>query len=82
MSAFFASGHAADLILAILAAEALLLRRRGWPVIRILTRLGPGALMIVALRLALTEAAWPWIAVALALSFPLHLADLRDEPER
>lgn len=40
-------------------------------------RLLPGALMILALRAALTGAAWPWVAAPLALSFPVHLADLR-----
>jgi hypothetical protein len=32
--------------------------------------------MIVALRLALTDADWPWIALALAASFPPHLIDV------
>ena len=33
-------------------------------------------LMMLALRAALTGAAWQWIALPLVLSFPLHLADL------
>ena len=40
-------------------------------------RLFPGVLMMLGLRAALTGAAWPWIALPLALSFPVHLADLR-----
>jgi hypothetical protein len=40
-------------------------------------RLLPGALMIVALRAALTGAGWPAVALPVALSFPIHLADLR-----
>jgi hypothetical protein len=49
-------------------------RRWGWAAAT--WRLLPGAMMIVALRLALTGAAWPWIALALALSFPPHLIDV------
>ena len=52
----------------------------GWPWRTALYRLLPGALMIVALRGGLTDAAWPWIALPLALSFPAHLADLRQRP--
>lgn len=48
-----------------------------WPVTTALWRLAPGALMIVALRGALTGADWRWIALPLLLSFPAHLADLR-----
>ncbi len=54
-----------------------LMRRRGWPVRDALFRLLPGGLMMVALHLALIGAAWWWIALALAASFPAHLLDLR-----
>lgn len=47
-----------------------------WRVAEALLRLAPGALMIVALRAALTGREWPWIALPLLLSFPVHLADL------
>lgn len=47
-----------------------------WHPLLALVRLLPGALMIVALRGAMTGAYWPWIALPLALSFPAHLADL------
>jgi hypothetical protein len=74
----FASGHVADLILLILAIEYVwLVRARGWHARDAAYRLLPGALMMLALRLALTQAAWPWIALSLAASFPVHLADLR-----
>ena len=36
----------------------------------------PGACLLLALRAALTGAGWPWIAAALAASFPFHIADL------
>ncbi len=55
---------------------AWLTRRRCWSPRAAILRLAPGALMVVALRCALTGAAWPWIASALALSLPFHLADL------
>lgn len=74
----FSRGHAADVIFAVLAAEFVwLVARGGWSVGDAALRLGPGVLMIVALRFALTGAAWPWIALPLLLSLPVHLADLR-----
>jgi hypothetical protein len=72
---WFARGHAADLILLVLAGEWLWLGRR-WGRAAATWRLLPGAMMIVALRLALTGADWRWIALALAASFPPHLIDL------
>ena len=77
MAGFFASGAAADLILAVMAAEALfLLIMRRMAAGAVLAAILPGALIVVALRGALTGADWPWIALPLALAFPAHLADL------
>lgn len=74
----FASGHAADVILAVLCAEALWLRgARGWRWARIAGLLGPAGLIVLGLRAALTGAPWWWIALPLAASLPLHLIDLR-----
>lgn len=56
--------------------------RRGWGVRDALLRLLPGALMMVALRGALTGLDWWWIALPLLLSFPAHLADLARSPRR
>ena len=71
-------GHVAELVLLVMVAEGFwLVCRRNWPVATATLRLLPGALMIVALGAALRGAAWPWSAIALALSFPVHLADLR-----
>lgn len=79
----FAQGHAADLVLAVMAAElAALMMLGGWRPRDALLRLLPGALMIVALRAALVGAGWQWVALALALSFPAHLADLAGRPRR
>lgn len=79
----FASGHAADVILAVLVAEGLWLRLgKGWVWVRVLGLLGPAALIVLGLRAALTGAAWWWIALPLAASLPLHLIDLSDRITR
>lgn len=68
-------------MLAVIAIELVwLVGRGGWRVDDALLRLGPGALMLVALRNALTGLDWPWIALPLILSFPVHLADLARRP--
>jgi hypothetical protein len=59
-----------------LAEWGWLTRARGWRPDAAALRLLPGALLLLALRAALTGQAWPWIALALAASFPAHLADL------
>jgi hypothetical protein len=75
-SAFFASGHAADFVLAVLALELPLLLRAGRRLGDVLLLLLPAALMMLGLRAALIGASWPWVALPLAASFPVHLADL------
>ncbi len=76
VSAFFASGHAADLILAVLAAEFVWLVMRGGKPLDVALALGPAVFIAIALRGALTGADWPLIALPLMLSFPVHMADL------
>ena len=78
MREFFASGHAVDLILMIMAIEAgfLLMTRRMTPWALLLV-FGPGVCILLAARAALVGADWWWIALALAASFPLHLLDLK-----
>lgn len=76
MESYFATGHAADAILAALALEAAWLHWRGWGAVELAAMLLPAALIVLGLRGALTGSAWPWIAAPLALSFPAHLADL------
>lgn len=78
IAAFFASGHAADLVLAVLAIEAVWLKlAMGWGAARIIGLVGPAVFIVLALRAALVGAGWEWVAVLLALSLPLHLIDLR-----
>ena len=76
MNRLFASGHAVDIVLLVIAIELAWLVARGWSISAALLRLGPGALLLLALRAALTGLDWPWIALPLLLSFPVHLADL------
>ena len=77
IESFFASGHAADLVLAVLAIEAVWLKTRGWAFAKIIGLLGPAVFIVLALRAALVGAGWEWVAVLLALSLPLHLMDLK-----
>ena len=77
MSWLFASGHAVDIVLAVMMIEAMLMIGRGRARVDVLLVLAPGAMMLLALRAALTGAGWPWVAAALTVSLPLHLADLR-----
>ncbi len=78
MAAFFASGHAVDFVLLVIAAEFafLSLRRADGAWLDRVLALMPGVFMLLALRASLIGAPWPWIAAALAASFPFHLADL------
>lgn len=77
IESFFSSGYAADVILAVLAVEAVWLRLRGWRWGEVAGLLGPAALIVLGLRAALVGASWEWVALPLALSLPLHLYDLR-----
>jgi hypothetical protein len=57
MADFFASGHAADLILGVLLIEAAWLRLgRGWSWAVLTGLLGPAALIVLGLRAALRQA--------------------------
>jgi hypothetical protein len=77
VSGFFASGHAADLILVILSLELIwLLAMRKLAAFDAVGLIVPGLLIVIGLRAALTGAAWPWVAAPLALALPFHLVDL------
>ena len=77
MDEFFASGRAVDVVLAVLAIEAIWLKFRGGSWVAIGLALIPAALMMIALRSALTGMDWPYISIPLALAFPVHIFDLR-----
>ncbi len=74
---FFASGHGADVVLVVLTLEAVWLKMRGWSLREIVGLLGPAVFIVLALRAALVDAGWWWVAGLLALSLPLHLMDVR-----
>jgi hypothetical protein len=82
MSQLFASGDIVDLILALVAAEALVLtalRRwtgRGPPLRTLLGNLLAGACLLLALRTALTGAPWQATAAWLGAALAAHLWDL------
>jgi hypothetical protein len=77
MEQFFASGHAVDVVLAVLAIEAIWLKARGERWADIWPALLPAVLMMLGLRSALTGMTWPFIALPLAAAFPIHIIDLR-----
>jgi len=81
MEEFILSGQAIDLVLLVIALEfaaLLVLRRKSWrrAALDLFLALMPGVLLLVALRLALAGSGWEWIALAVAASFPFHIADL------
>lgn len=83
MIAFFASGHAVDLVLGVIAVEAIWLilskRMTLWSTV---LALGPGVCILLGVRAALVGSDWWWVSLALAASFPLHLLDLRRRLQR
>ena len=77
MSALFGSGHAIDLVIAVLAAEGLLLwvvLRRGHllPLPTLLAGLG----LLIAWRVAHSGGGWIWIARPLSIAGLAHGWDL------
>jgi hypothetical protein len=83
MAEAFADGWIIDIILGLMAIEAvalIALRRllgRGPSRLEILVSLAAGLCLLIALRVALTGGPWQLIAVALAASLVVHLTDLR-----
>ena len=77
MNRFFTSGHAVDVVLGFMLLEAIWLIVRGRSALSVFLMLAPGVLMLLALRAALTDMHWYWVALPLTVSLPLHLADLR-----
>lgn len=88
METLVRSGHVADVILACLLIEAAALLAwnratgRGLAPGAVAALLLPGAFLVLALRLALTGAAWTLIPVALVGALAAHLWDLRGRLRR
>jgi hypothetical protein len=83
MSGLFASGGIVDLILALTVLEGLVLTAyrlrtgRGPAPGPLLANLLAGICLLLAVRAALVDAWWGWLALCLAGSLVAHLADLR-----
>ncbi|GJD94629.1 hypothetical protein [Methylobacterium iners] len=82
MSELFASGRIIDLILVLVALEAVALlvwrsRSGGGPApLPLLCNLAAGAALMLALRGALTGASWPVIAACLVGALLAHVTEL------
>ena len=82
MTELFASGRIVDGILVLVALEAvalLVLRRRtgrGPAPVPLLCNLASGAALMLAVRAALTDAAWPVVAGCLLMSLVAHASEL------
>jgi len=78
MISLLVSPHLVDLILVLTVIEAVFLviwrRRTGTGPSTSL--LFPGICLLLALRAALANAAWPWVPLALTAALACHLADL------
>ncbi len=82
MREFVTSGRIVDLILALVAIEALGLAlyhratHRGIAGVDLVANLASGFCLLLALRAALAGASWIWMAAALSASLLGHLLDL------
>lgn len=83
MSELFATGRIVDLILGLTMLEGMLLiayrwrTGRGLATAAVLSNLLAGIGLLLAMRGAMAEAWWGWIALCLSMAGLAHLADLR-----
>ena len=84
MSEFLASVRVVDLVLVVVGLELLgislywHMTRRGIAPARLLPNLLAGAALLLALRLALSDFAWPWYTACLAIAGIANVTDLRQ----
>jgi hypothetical protein len=84
MRELFSTGMVADIVLGFMALEVVILRawrRHGHRRIsfaRLLIPALPGVFLVLALRGALTDASWSWIAAWLCAALLAHLVDLHE----
>ena len=77
------SPHLIDLIMAVTLLEVVvLLALRALSPLAIVRMLLPGIFLLLALRAALAEAAWPWVPLALTGALVTHLFDLQGRWRR
>lgn len=80
---FLTSPHLVDLVMAFTLLEAaILLALRALSPLAIGRMLLPGIFLLLALRAALAEAAWPWVPLALTAALAAHLFDLQGRWRR
>jgi hypothetical protein len=83
MEEAFSGGWIIDIILVLMAVEAVALIMLRWllgrgpSVLELLVSLAAGLCLMLALRVALTGGAWQFVALALAASLVVHVTDLR-----
>ena len=83
LESMIASGRLVDVALCFIVLEYLFLLwrapklHRRTAALNLLFALGPGACLILALRCALTQTDVLWVIFWLALSLPLHIADIQ-----
>ena len=81
---FLQGVHAVDLVLVIVAAESVAITlywratQRGIAPAQLLPNLAAGALLLLALRLSLSNYSWQWTAACLAMAGVANVADLRQ----
>ena len=84
-----ASGRIVDIMLAVFVLEIgalLVFKRREIRLLPLLANIGAGGSLMLALRAALTDAGWLWIAAWLIAALVFHVWDLsfrlRPEPSQ
>ena len=88
MTDLFATGRIVDLILGLMVLEGLglvLYRHKtgsGIAAKALAANLLAGGCLLLAVRLALAGAQWPWVSLWLAAALLAHLADLRSRWQR
>ena len=84
MIEFFSSARVVDLVLVVVGLEVLgitlywHMTRRGIAPAHLLPNLLAGAALVLALRLALSDFAWPWYTACLAVAGIANVTDLRQ----
>ena len=82
------TGRIVDIALAVLVAEIIVilaLRRSsgaGVPARSLLINAGAGGSLMLALRAALTDAGWTWVAAFLVAALVFHAADIAQRWQR
>jgi len=83
VSGLFESGRIIDAILVLVAAEAAVLvalhlrTGRGPAPSALLSNLAAGLFLLLALRAALADLSWVWVALPLAAALAAHVSDQR-----